>query len=92
MIMATPPSEETTVPLLLSLVAQESPGGMFSMILLLSFDDIISSSVEETIDHPSALMAPLLAKFHHQFLVIKTKWNPDFTKVEACCGLIINNI
>jgi len=93
---ATTPAAADHDPLsLLSPTAHDAPRGLLAMILALSFDDSTASSVYElddaNISSPSDLI-PMLSTFRKNFSSLKGKWARAFTEVEACCGLMVQDI
>jgi len=78
-------------------MAHDMPGGLLASISSLSFDDSVgsgSTNADLALDDmasPSE-MIPTLLKYFHNFTSLKHKWTRVFTEVEACCGLLIQDI
>lgn len=61
----------------------------------LSFNESLASSEDEgEVHHPTSptTLLPMISRFRSHFSSLKGKWARAFTKVEACCGLLEQDI
>jgi hypothetical protein len=76
-------------------IVHDGPGDLLSIVPALSFNESLASSEDEgEVHHPTSptTLLPMISRFRSQFSSLKGKWARAFTKVEACCGLLEQDI